>query len=248
MGKTQKAIEKAEKENKVSFLFKNTENFDPEDIAPVIPVEVPEKVRSYDTLKTNLLVRASRTQPKSIMFTSLSQGGGCSTTATQFAVNVARNSDLKILLADVNFRTPNIHHTFNLSECRGLSDFIHDIDRVNDGTVKVGPGNLFVLPVGNNRYKSASFLETKQFTVFIQTLRTHFDYIVLDAPPASLFPETLVFSGVVDGVVLIIDAGKVRKQVALKTKNEIINAGGKIIGIVLNKRKYYIPDWIYKRI
>jgi Mrp family chromosome partitioning ATPase len=51
-----------------------------------------------------------------------------------------------------------------------------------------------------------------------------------------------------DGVMLIIESGKTRKQVALKAKQELENAGAKVLGVILNRRKQYIPGWIYKRL
>ena len=51
-----------------------------------------------------------------------------------------------------------------------------------------------------------------------------------------------------DGVVIVIEAGKTREQVAVRAKKELEEAGGKVLGVVLNKRKFYIPEWIYKRL
>ena len=52
----------------------------------------------------------------------------------------------------------------------------------------------------------------------------------------------------VDGVVLVLESGKTRQQVSLEAKKQLEEAGGTILGVVLNKRKYYIPDWIYRRL
>jgi len=49
-------------------------------------------------------------------------------------------------------------------------------------------------------------------------------------------------------VVLVIESGKTRRQVALRAKKELEEAGGMLLGVILNKRKYYIPNWIYKRL
>jgi Mrp family chromosome partitioning ATPase len=46
----------------------------------------------------------------------------------------------------------------------------------------------------------------------------------------------------------VIEAGKTRKQVALRAKEDLEQAGGNLLGVVMNKRKYHIPDWIYKRL
>jgi Mrp family chromosome partitioning ATPase len=57
-----------------------------------------------------------------------------------------------------------------------------------------------------------------------------------------------VICGKVDGVVMVIESGKTRKQVALRAKKDIVEAGGKVLGVVLNKRRYHIPKWIYRRL
>jgi Mrp family chromosome partitioning ATPase len=52
----------------------------------------------------------------------------------------------------------------------------------------------------------------------------------------------------VDGVILVLESGKTRRQVALNVKKQLEDAKGKLLGVVLNKRRHYIPDWIYRRL
>ena len=52
----------------------------------------------------------------------------------------------------------------------------------------------------------------------------------------------------VDGVILVVESGRTRRPTAIKAKKELEQAGAKIIGVILNRRKYYIPEWIYKRL
>jgi Mrp family chromosome partitioning ATPase len=49
-------------------------------------------------------------------------------------------------------------------------------------------------------------------------------------------------------VILVVESGKTRRQVALTAKRKLEGAGGKILGVVLNKRRYYIPEFVYKRL
>jgi Mrp family chromosome partitioning ATPase len=79
-------------------------------------------------------------------------------------------------------------------------------------------------------------------------MRKNFDYIILDGPPAISSPEVRFISSKVDGTILMLESGKTRRHVALKAKRDIEMAGGHFIGVVLNRRKYYIPKWIYKRL
>ncbi len=79
-------------------------------------------------------------------------------------------------------------------------------------------------------------------------MRECYDYVVLDAPPVHGFSECLALCTKVDGVVLVIASGKTREHVALSAKKQVEEAGGKLLGVVVNKRRYYIPDCIYRRL
>ncbi|MFB3123892.1 MAG: cobalamin biosynthesis protein CobQ, partial [Candidatus Binatia bacterium] len=69
---------------------------------------------------------------------------------------------------------------------------------------------------------------------------------VLDAPSVHGFAECRVLCAKVDGVVLVVESGRTRRQVAFNAKKQLEEAGGKLLGVVLNKRRYYIPEFIYR--
>lgn len=77
-------------------------------------------------------------------------------------------------------------------------------------------------------------------------LKKDYDMIVIDSPPASASPEGIALARSVDGVVLVLEAEKTRWPVAENLKTQITRSGGNILGVVFNKRRYYIPDYIYK--
>lgn len=77
-------------------------------------------------------------------------------------------------------------------------------------------------------------------------MRDRFDYILMDSPSLDSSSEALTLGSMVDGVLLVVEAGKTRRQSARNAKEELEAAGGKVLGIVLNKRKYFIPKLLYK--
>ena len=76
--------------------------------------------------------------------------------------------------------------------------------------------------------------------------KDRFDLIIIDTPPATLFPDGLALVRQVDGVVLVFEAERTRWPVTLSVKKNILKNGGKILGVVFNKRRFYIPQWLYK--
>ena len=68
--------------------------------------------------------------------------------------------------------------------------------------------------------------------------------MIVDAPPILAYPDSRTISTGVDSVVLVLKSGGTRKQVAVRAKQALEEAGAKIIGMVLNRRKFYIPHWV----
>jgi len=79
-------------------------------------------------------------------------------------------------------------------------------------------------------------------------LRNDFDLIVIDCPPAGELDETLLVSQVADGFLLVLEAERIRKQVAQRVKQRLEQGNAKLLGVVLNKRKNHIPEWLYRRL
>ena len=149
---------------------------------------------------------------------------------------------------DVNLRTPSLHGVFTIDHIPGLSDLLSNSGKVTSRIKKVGPGNFYVLPCGGNHSGPVGLFESGRFDRFLKIIRERFDYVILDAPPVPAFSEARVICAKVDGVVLVLRSGKTRRQVALKVKKELEEAGGKLLGVVANRKKYYIPEFIYKRL
>lgn len=83
-------------------------------------------------------------------------------------------------------------------------------------------------------------------TELIAQLKALFDYVLIDSTPVSESQESLSFCSAVDGVVLVVEAERTRGPVIENAKAKVLERGGRILGVVLNKRRFYIPEWVYK--
>lgn len=202
----------------------------------------------YEELKINLLARHPRGDLKAILFVGTNHGVGSSTTAVNFATALAKDCRNRVLLMDVNLRTPSLHDVFHLEPDCGLSDIPTNEEHPEQSLKKVNHGDLFVMTCGGSDAGPINLFESASFCRFLKLMRAQFDYVILDGPPTPSFSETRVLCSKVDGVILVLHAGKTRRQVALRAKQVIEEAGGRVLGVVLNRRKFYIPAWIYKRL
>ena len=61
-------------------------------------------------------------------------------------------------------------------------------------------------------------------------------------------PETPAMTALVDSVVLVVRAGQTKREVVTRALESIDHFDGKVAGIVLNRKKYYIPEFLYRRL
>lgn len=202
----------------------------------------------YENIKTRILTRYPGESIKSIMFTSTSHGGGSTTTAISFAKALAKYSQVKVLLIDGNLRTPNLQEIFGIKHDRGLSDLLVDVNSKAFKFIKIGQSYLCVLACGRNDHGPVSLFESRSFDRFLNEMRKRFDFIIFDTAPLATFPASRLLGEKVDGVILVIRSGKIRRQVAIRAKKDLEETGARLLGVVLNRRKYHIPDWLYKRL
>ena len=247
MGKTHEALERAEKEYQENILET------PDDSHKAVVVKRPGKFPMqtpsdrFQEVKTKLVTCFPLGSVKTILITSPAHGDGSTTTATSFAKTMAQYCRLNVLLIDANLRSPRLHEVFNVEYNQGLGDLLTN-EEENSLFKKVGHGNLFLIPCGKKNSGPLAIFESERFDKTLKLMREKFDYVILDAPPVSGYAETKVMGKKVDGVILVIESGKTRSQVAIKAKQELEDAGAKVLGVILNRRKHYIPDWIYKRL
>ena len=203
----------------------------------------------FDNLKANLISRYDTTKAKSIMFNGICHGSGCSTTALNFANSLTVDPKRKVLLVDFKLKLPLPHRVYHHAKAPDISGLIADGKHLMSQIEKIGSGNLYVISCGARSLAGpAGIFESSEFERFVRLIYDNFDYLIFDVPPVLLYSEFRILCSKMDGVVLILEAGNARRQVALRAKKEIEEAGGRILGVVINRRKYYIPQWIYKKL
>ena len=78
----------------------------------------------------------------------------------------------------------------------------------------------------------------------IDLLRSEFDYSIIDCPSLRTSGDLLSIAPFVDGVLLVIEANRTRRDEPRKAEQSVVAAGGKLLGYILNKRTYAMPAWL----
>ena len=196
----------------------------------------------YYHLRLNILRSSQNGKIKSLLFLSPTGGEGSTTVLVEFAAALAGQGE-KVLLIDANFRSPSLHQQFHLEAENGLTEFLLGKAKLSEVTKKTTVSNLWVIPSGST---PSSAITLNALDPHLQKMKEEMDWVLFDGPPVNHFDEGLALSGKVDGVVMVLQAEKTRWEVAQAAKQRLEDSGGKILGVVLNKRRFYIPKWIYK--
>ncbi len=185
---------------------------------------------------------------KVIQFIAAGEGEGTSTITREFARVAIMSLGQKVLLLDADRHNPTQHFFCNVSPDYCLDDVVQNGYEADKATYRVGNSSLFVSLISRSSSAAANVFDSSNFDPIWAALREKFDLILIDSPPATTSPEGLAILRRADGVVLIVEADKTRWPVAESVKERIIQHGGNVIGLVLNKRRYHIPEFVYKRL
>lgn len=209
--------------------------------------EFDEVWREFDVLRSGVEGNLGTLVDKAIVFASSVSGEGASTVAARFAIALRALRWIRPVLIDANLRNPSVRQVFDLPPSDGLVEIFTDASSVEKAAVKVS-GGLSVITEGRSIANPQAIFTPRNVSRFIGEVRRHYNCIIVDVPAVTGNPETKVIASLCDGVVLVIETARTKREVALRSKDTLTSSGARILGTVLNKRKYVIPDLLYKRI
>lgn len=198
----------------------------------------------YQRIVQGLLGLSEKDRSQVILVVSAVQGEGTSTAARDLAKMLSQSGST--LLVDANLRNPSQHQAFGVNRSPGLSDVALQTAEL-DAAIENGavPG-LFLLACGKPEESPATLLSTRALKEVVNDLRRKFDRILIDGPPVTLYSDAVPLPNLSDGVILVARAERTHWEVAEQAKRILEESGGRILGAVLNRRRFHIPDLIYR--
>lgn len=192
---------------------------------------------AYRTLRTNMEFSNLDKNLRTILVTSAGAEEGKSTTLSNLAVTIAQ-SGKRVILVDADLRRPTLHQVFGLKNSVGLTDMVRDETILaNPPTQETNVPNLRVLTSGQLPPNPAEILGSKRMSEILAALLERADMVLLDAPPVLAVTDAAVLSSKVDGVLLVVSAGKTKRESARKAQAQLEKINAKIIGAVINNVK-----------
>jgi non-specific protein-tyrosine kinase len=191
---------------------------------------------AYRTLRTNLTFFGALGRPiQSMVVTSAAPGEGKSEVLANLAVTMAQG-ERRTVLVDADLRRPGLHEIFNVPNDRGLTTMILEEQALDDPPLlDVGVKNLLLVPSGPLPPNPADVLGSSKMEEVIDAFRERADVVLFDAPPIVAVTDAAVLGTKVDGVLLVVAAGRTRRDHAERAKELLERVNVRIIGAVLNE-------------
>lgn len=204
---------------------------------------------AYRVLRTNLSFSAIDDALQDILITSSSPGEGKSTTAANLATVMAQTNK-RVIIVDADLRRPTQHKIFTLPNNQGLTTALLDqetpvIEHVQPTKV---PG-LRIMASGPIPPNPSELLNSQRMTQVLQELRREADALIFDTPPALTVADASILAPKLAGCVLIIEAGKTRRDTLIQAVQRLQKSGTNLFGVVMNRlqpnRSGYYYDYYY---
>lgn len=189
---------------------------------------------AYRVIRTGIQFAQAGKELQTIALTSCTPNEGKSTTIANLAV-VLTQAGKSVLLIDCDMRNPTVHKNFNLSNKVGLSSCISMGTALSDAVQKTSIEGLYALTGGVIPPNPSELLGSEQMKNVLQRAKEQYDYVLIDTPPVMPVTDALIVSRFVDGMILVIASAEVKVEMARDVKNQLVNAGANILGVVLNK-------------
>jgi capsular exopolysaccharide synthesis family protein len=189
---------------------------------------------AFKTVRTNVLFSSAEDGVRSLVVTSAGPGEGKSICSSNIAVALAQ-AGLRVLLVDADMRRPRVHEIFNQSQEPGLSNLLTANAKASEAIRKSAVPGLWLMPAGHIPPNPAELLSSPRFVDFLGALEDHFDWVVLDTPPALVVTDSMIVGNRATGVAFVVGADQTSRHAARNAIEQLTGANVNVIGSILNR-------------
>lgn len=185
----------------------------------------------YRGLRTAVQFLNPDRPPCTLVMTSPAPGDGKTTTATNLAVAMAESGQ-SVVLVDADLRQAKVTRSLGASKHAGLASYIAHQATVDE--IVFQSGQLNVIPSGPLPPNPSELLGSQRMVGLLEELSQHFDFVLLDAPPALVVTDAVVLALHCDATFLVVRHGVTSRSAIVETERRFEAVGAKLSGVVLN--------------
>jgi non-specific protein-tyrosine kinase len=192
-----------------------------------------EAAEAYRSLRTNLHFAMLEAPLRTLLVTAPDPGDSASLVLANLAVTLAQIGR-RVIAVDADFYAPALHLAFNASHTPGLADWLGNATSGAQPALQpTSLAELRLLPSGTRPTIPADLISSDRMTQAIARLSEMADLVLFSAPPLSLYSDAAILASRVDGVLLVVEAGKTRRDNAQKARDTLNRARARVLGVVM---------------
>lgn len=186
---------------------------------------------AYRTLRSNLFFTALDKPLKTLVIVSPDANTDAATTIANLAVSMAQ-SERKVIAVDANLRQPALHKAFGMPNDAGLVDLLTEATGEPELNA-TGVDGLRVMTAGAVIPAASDALSSQRMNQVIARLAGMADVVLFAAPPVTQYSDAAVLASKVDGALLVVGAGKTRRDSAQQARDILTRAHANLFGAVM---------------
>lgn len=189
-----------------------------------------EAQNAAKTLLANIKFQAIDTEMKTLLLTSSVPDEGKSTVACYLA-EAAATAGNNVLLVECDMRRRSLAHMLELHPQNGIVSVLMGNVQLANAIVPTAIKGLYFLDAEPSVPNAADLLASKRMAKLNEHLAAQFDYVIYDTPPVGTFIDAAVLGRIVDGAILVVRPGKVKRQELQLAYEQLTNAEVNVIGL-----------------
>ena len=235
MSKIYDALKRAEREREIARDRGGRD--DGHDIEPAAARNGGQEDDDYRRLRATLLFAPAYSDVRTIAVTATRHGEGATRVAVGLARALAGEGETRVLLVEANLRTPAFARKLPVPKSPGLAEFLAGEAPAPTLISQVRDWNLSVISGG---FRPA-VIDCEAIAAAIAEVMGQFDFVIIDLPPVNRYADASILAPKVDGVILVVEADRTPVADAESAKKSLDRVGARIFGVVLNRRRSYVP-------
>ena len=193
-------------------------------------------VEAFRTIRLNILTLFDPSAPVVFTITSPGAGEGKSLISSNLAMSFAE-SGRRTLLVDGDIRRGQLHSTFGVHQAPGVLDYLTGNASLEEVLQATDYENLTVVSCGARRHRGPELLASERMPLFLNSLRPHFDTILVDSPPLGAGIDPFALGAATGHLMVVLRVGRSDRQMAQAKLGVVDRYPIRILGCVLNDVK-----------
>lgn len=193
------------------------------------------QVEAVRNLRTSLLISNIDNPPQVIMLTSSVPGESKTTTSISLAQSLGAMGK-RVLLIEGDVRRRTLSQYFGREENRAsIIEAIRSDDPVMLLQHRSHEPEFDIIIGEKIAVNAADLFSSQQFGHFLNSLRRHYDFILIDTPPVLIVPDARIIARQTDAVLFNVAWNSTSEAQVIESLTQLHSVSAPVVGLVITK-------------